>query len=76
MPKLPVLSGKEVMKALEKTGFRFVKQKGSHVKLRKVDANGKKTVIVPLKPVIRTGTLNSILRQAHLALEEFKNLIK
>ena len=69
-PKVPVLSGKEVIKALEKTGFKIVKQKGSHVKLRKFGLAGKMTVIVPLKPVIRTGTMKSILRQAHIDIEE------
>ncbi|MFH1587088.1 MAG: type II toxin-antitoxin system HicA family toxin [Candidatus Diapherotrites archaeon] len=76
MPKFPVLSGKEVIKALEKAGFKFVKQRGSHVKLRNLDLGEKKTVIVPLKPVIRTGTMKSILRQAHLTFEEFQKFLK
>ncbi|MBN1940878.1 MAG: type II toxin-antitoxin system HicA family toxin [Candidatus Diapherotrites archaeon] len=76
MPKIPVLSGKQVVKALEKAGFKFVKQKGSHVKLRKVDSEGKKTVIVPLKPLIRIGTMKSILRQARLDIEELLKFLK
>jgi len=72
MPKFPVVSGKEVIKALEKAGFEIVSQKGSHVKLRKTDSGEKKTVIVPLRPVIRTGTMKSILRQSHLSLEELQ----
>lgn len=75
MPKFQVLSGREVIKALEKAGFKVVKQRGSHVKLRKIDVGGKKTVIVPLKPIIRTGTMKSILRQAHLSLEEFQKFL-
>ncbi len=59
---MPVLSGKEVIKALEKADFKFVKQRGSHVKLRKFVVGKKLTVIVPLKLVIRTGTMKSILR--------------
>lgn len=76
MPKFPVLSGKEVIKALEKAGFKFVNQKGSHVKLRKFEAGRKLTVIVPLKPVIRTGTMKSILRQASLGIEELVKFLK
>lgn len=71
MPKFPVLSGKDVVKVLEKAGFKFVKQKGSHVKLRKFVGGRKHTVIVPLKSVIRTGTMKSILRQSNLKSEEF-----
>ena len=76
MPKFPVLSDRDVIKALEKAGFTLVKQRGSHAKLRKVAAEGKKTAIVPLKPVIRTGTMKSILRQSHLTPEEFIELLQ
>ncbi|PIN98860.1 MAG: hypothetical protein COT90_02465 [Candidatus Diapherotrites archaeon CG10_big_fil_rev_8_21_14_0_10_31_34] len=75
MPKFPVVSGKELIKALEKSGFELISQKGSHVKLRKTDFAGKKTVIVPLRPVIRTGTMKSILRQSHLNLEELQKFL-
>jgi len=73
---MPVLSGKGVIKALEKAGFKFVKQKGSHVKLRKLAAGRKLTVIVPLKPVIRTGTMKSILRQSSMKTDEFLKFLK
>ena len=73
---MPVLSGKDVIKALEKTGFKFVKQKGSHVKLRKFAGGRKLTVIVPLKPVIRLGTMKSILRQSNLKNDEFLKFLK
>jgi len=66
---MPVLSGKKVIKALENAGFRSVSQRGSHVKLRKFANRKKLTVIVPLKPVIRTGTMKSILRQSCLDIE-------
>ena len=69
MPKFPVLSGKEVIRVLEKAGFKLVKQRGSHVKLRKFAGERKLTVIVPLKPVIRTGTMKSIFRQSNLKSE-------
>lgn len=76
MPDFPVVSGKNLVKALNKAGFKFVSQKGSHVKLRKIDSGGKKTVIVPLRPVIRTGTMKSILRQAHMGIEELRGFLK
>ena len=42
------ISGHEVIKALTKIGFEFVKQRGSHIKLKKTTNNGKRIVIVPL----------------------------
>ncbi len=73
---MPVLSGKDVIKALEKAGFKFVKQKGSNVKLKKISSGRKLTVIVPLKPVIRTGTMKSILRHSNLKNDEFLKFLK
>ncbi|MGI9027691.1 MAG: type II toxin-antitoxin system HicA family toxin [Candidatus Saccharimonadales bacterium] len=61
MPKLP--SSKEIIKVLEKEGFAFVHQRGSHAKYRK----GSSTVIVPSsKKEIPFGTFKSIIRQSKL----------
>lgn len=35
MSKLPVISGRECIKALEKKGFYFKRQEGSHIILRR-----------------------------------------
>lgn len=71
MPKLPLLSGKEVCKILSKFGFIFIRQKGSHAILKK-DGNPTLLVVVPMHPEIKRGTLSSILRQARLSREEFE----
>jgi predicted RNA binding protein YcfA (HicA-like mRNA interferase family) len=66
MPKLP--SSKTVIKILEKEGFIFVSQRGSHAKYRKDSA----TVIVPSpKKEIPFGTFKSIVRQSKLSPEKF-----
>ena len=70
------MSGEDVIKTLKKAGFEQISQKGSHVKLRKVDSDEKKTAIVPLRKIIRTGTMKSILRQAHMSPEEFLKFLK
>ncbi|MBU7016576.1 MAG: type II toxin-antitoxin system HicA family toxin [Theionarchaea archaeon] len=67
------VSGHEVIKALTKIGFEFVKQRGSHVKLKKT-TNDKRIVIVPLHKDLPDGTLHSISRQAGLTYKEFKKL--
>ena len=57
---------------LEKFGFKVVKQKGSHIKLRKENSE-KRTAIIPNHEEVAIGTLKSILRQAGISEEEFLN---
>jgi predicted RNA binding protein YcfA (HicA-like mRNA interferase family) len=67
MPKL--LSSTRVVKVLQREGFIFISQRGSHAKFRRASA----TVIVPMaKKEIPQGTLRSIIRQSGLAPEKFK----
>ncbi|AKB44718.1 MULTISPECIES: type II toxin-antitoxin system HicA family toxin [Methanosarcina] len=66
MAKLPSTSGKKVIKALGKLGFVVVRQKGSHVILQR-ESN---LVTVPLHDPIKKSTLNAILKQADVSLEE------
>lgn len=75
MQKLPRLSGKSVIKILSKIGFMPVRQKGSHVILRKETGSEKKAVVVPLHKEIDRGTLLEIIRQAGLKKGEFLKLI-
>jgi predicted RNA binding protein YcfA (HicA-like mRNA interferase family) len=72
MAKLPVVSGERLVKALGKGGFEIVRQKGSHVSLRK----GKFKTVVPLHSKLAKGTLKSILRQCGLSTEELMGLLK
>lgn len=67
MPRLPVLSGAEVVRALEQLGFHQVRQRGSHVVLRR-DSTG---CVVPLHKELKSGTLAGIIRQAQVTVEEF-----
>lgn len=66
MPDLPVLSGKQLVKALEKLGFEQLRQRGSHVVLRR----GSRGTVVPLHKELKAGTLAGILRQANVTREE------
>jgi predicted RNA binding protein YcfA (HicA-like mRNA interferase family) len=70
-PRLPVVSGADVVRALEKAGFVVVTQRGSHVKLRSAD----RTAIVPLHRELAAGTLRSVLRQAGLSAQELAALL-
>jgi predicted RNA binding protein YcfA (HicA-like mRNA interferase family) len=70
MPKL--YSSTKIIKVLQKRGFVYISQKGSHVKFRKT-GNPNLTVIIPAgKREIPFGTFKSILRQANLTERDFK----
>ena len=71
MPKLPRVSGAEVIRALAKLGFLEVRQRGSHVVLKRNDSSGARGCVVPLHPELATGTLRGVLKQAGVSVEEF-----
>jgi predicted RNA binding protein YcfA (HicA-like mRNA interferase family) len=73
MSKLPVLSGKELVKILQKNCFEVRRQRGSHVIL--VKESVKKAVVVPLHNEIDKGTLIEIIRQSGMTREEFIELL-
>lgn len=76
MPKLPVLSGKELIKPLSKIGFQHIRTRGSHAILNKEDKEkGKITIPVPLHQELAKGTLKSIMNQVGLKLEDLLRLM-
>ena len=75
MTKLPRLSGKKVIKILSKIGFNVVRQRGSHVIMKKETSEGKFGLVVPNHKEIDRGTLLEIIRQAKLTKEEFLDLV-
>ncbi|MBU6321430.1 MAG: type II toxin-antitoxin system HicA family toxin [Patescibacteria group bacterium] len=67
MPKLPVLSGAEMVKILERKGYTQVRTRGSHVRLYPPDFLPQaKKVTVPLHKQLTPGTLSNIMRDAGL----------
>ena len=73
MGKLPVVSGKEVVKRLERAGFVLVRHVGSHIILRR-ETRPKLTLTVPDHKELKRGTLKAILRQAGITLEQLDSL--
>jgi len=67
MPKLPVVSGAEAIRALERLGFMVVRQRGSHIVLRR----GASGCVVPNHREIKPGTLAGVLKQAGVSADEF-----
>jgi predicted RNA binding protein YcfA (HicA-like mRNA interferase family) len=67
MPKLPRISGSEIVRALQRLGFEVARQRGSHIILRR----GASGCVVPNHREVKVGTLAGVLRQAGISAEEF-----
>jgi predicted RNA binding protein YcfA (HicA-like mRNA interferase family) len=73
MSKLPRVSGKGCVKALTKAGFHFIRQKGSHIVMRR--DNPFAQLVVPEHSELDRGTLRAIIKQSGLSIEDFVKLL-
>ncbi|HAN72871.1 MAG TPA: hypothetical protein DCQ51_22735 [Planktothrix sp. UBA8407] len=73
MSKLPIISGRECVRALEKAGFYIVRQRGSHISMFR--DNPVAQVVVPNHQELDKGTLRSIIRASCLTVDEFISLL-
>lgn len=71
--KPPLLSGRQVVAALERLGFVLVHWKGSHVKMRHPDG---RVIVFPYHDEVDRFTLRGALRDADIALEDFLKQIR
>ncbi len=71
MPKLPRVSGAQVVRALGRLGFVVARQRGSHIVLRR----GSSGCVVPNHRELKTGTLAGVLKQAGVSPEDFMNAL-
>lgn len=74
MSRLPILSGREVVKALSKIGYELDRQRGSHIILRQI-VQPHRRITVPDHDEIAKGTLRAIIREVGLTVDEFKRLL-
>lgn len=74
MPQLPIVRSNELIRALEKAEFKFVRQRGSHARLRHADG---RVVTVPVHSGqdIGRGLLRKILRDTELTVDELLDLL-
>jgi predicted RNA binding protein YcfA (HicA-like mRNA interferase family) len=70
-PSLPRISGDEAIHALQKLGFNRIRQKGSHVIMRR----GSVGCVVPLHRELKAGTLSGVLKQAGVTPDEFSSVL-
>jgi len=73
MSKLPRISGRECIKALQKVGFLFTRQEGSHIILRRQQPFAQ--LVVPNHKELDRGTLRAIIRQSGLTVDQFTQLL-
>ena len=71
MTGLPVDSGAQLIRALERLGWGDVRQRGSHVRLRHPER--RTCLVVPLHVELKRGTLRRILRDADLCVDELRD---
>ena len=67
------LSGQALCRALERVGFVFQRQKGSHMILRRDDPYAR--VVIPDHKTLRIGTLKQILNEASITIEQLKEIL-
>ncbi len=70
MPKIPGVNHLEAVKALEKAGFRILRQ-GKHI----VMSDGVRILTIPRHNPVNAYTMGGIVRDAGLSVEEFKRLL-
>jgi predicted RNA binding protein YcfA (HicA-like mRNA interferase family) len=73
MTKLPVVSGRDCVRALERAGFSIKRQESSHIILRRDSPFAQ--VVVPDHRELDRGTLRAILRQAGITVEQLVALL-
>jgi len=71
VPELRRVSGEAAAHALERLGFIRVRQRGSHLVMKKRTYEGTTGCVVPMHRTLAIGTLRSVLRQAKVTPEEF-----
>jgi len=73
---LPVVLGKDVIRALTRAGFFFVRQKGSHVRMKKQTSDTALNITIPLHDELDWTTLRSIIKAAELTEDEFLHFLE
>jgi len=73
---LPVVSGKDVIRVLTRAGFFFVRQKGSHIRMKKQTSETTLNITIPLHDELDRTTLRSIIKAAELTEDEFLHFLE
>jgi predicted RNA binding protein YcfA (HicA-like mRNA interferase family) len=70
MPKLPGVNHLDAVRALQKVGFRILRQ-GQHI----IMSDGTRRVVIPRHNPVNAITMGAIARDAGLTVDEFRKLL-
>ncbi|MFA4956569.1 MAG: type II toxin-antitoxin system HicA family toxin [Candidatus Methanoperedens sp.] len=73
--KLPVISGKDAVKAFGKLGYVTVRQTGSHIRMKHQSDSSKNPLSIPNHKVIGKGLLRKLLRDSEITIDDLYKLI-
>ena len=80
MPKLPAISYKRLLRLLDQLDYQIDRQRGSHIRLKKILPQGHCSITIPAHKELAKGTLNDILtaisRHTNLPKQELINRLK
>lgn len=76
MPKLPLVSGDQAVKAFKKLGYKVVRQRGSHIRMHYLFDKSKNPLTIPRHQMLGKGLIRKLLRDAKITPEDFANLLK
>jgi len=74
-PKLPVISGEDLIKAFSKFGYVAVRQQGSHVRMRHPTDAQQQPVTVPQHKTLKRGLLCRTLREARISVDQLTEVL-
>lgn len=74
--EIPVVSGKQAIKAFLKLGYVQTRQKGSHVRLKHPIGENRKPLSIPLHRELKIGLLSDLIKDAGLTIDEFNSLLR
>jgi predicted RNA binding protein YcfA (HicA-like mRNA interferase family) len=75
MTKVPSLSYEFFISALQRDGWKVVRQKGSHIRLQKATGDGIKNLTVPAHRPIKRSTLSHLIKHADLSVDQLYDLL-
>jgi len=74
--KLPIVSGREAVKAFVKLGYIVIRQRGSHIRLEHASDTRRKKLTIPDHKTLGRGLLRKLIRDAEISVEEFNEALK
>jgi len=74
-PRLPVISGRQAVRAFERLGYEMVRQRGSHLRLRHRQDPQRQPLTIPDHDTLKPGLLRRLIRDAQLDVDGFLELL-